>query len=121
MLESTSGFRPEGASEEGAYMTQSRNGFTEKRGGWCYNIKQLFNYRPATQNQMREFLFSDSERLSTFLSKEERLEMQQKRKTTYRRKESKKNNGSERHNQGIVRPEIVEGLLEEDRVQERDV
>ena len=44
--------------------------FTERRGGLCYNIKELFNYRPATQDQLRAFLFSDAERFSVFLKHE---------------------------------------------------
>jgi hypothetical protein len=45
--------------------------YIERRGGLCYNIKELFTYRPATQDQLRAFLFSDSERLSVFLLKRE--------------------------------------------------
>jgi hypothetical protein len=44
--------------------------YTEVRGGVCYNIRELWNYRPATQEQLKAFLFSDSERFSVFVKNE---------------------------------------------------
>ena len=34
-------------------------------------MRLVFRYNPPTQEQLRSFLFSDSERLSTFLVKQE--------------------------------------------------
>ena len=58
------------ASRNTQYMIKDNGTFTEVRGGYCFNIAQLFRYRPATQQQLRAFLFSDSDRLSTFLARE---------------------------------------------------
>ena len=41
--------------------------------GCCFNLRSLFHYVPATQEQLRAFLFSDYERYSTFIMKEEKL------------------------------------------------
>lgn len=41
------------------------------RGGCCENMRELFSYRAPTQIQLRAFLFSPSERYSTFLAKED--------------------------------------------------
>jgi hypothetical protein len=46
---------------------------TVVRRGCCYNLRTLFCFRPATQDQLRAFLFSDSERYSTFVIKQERI------------------------------------------------
>jgi hypothetical protein len=44
---------------------------TYVRGGCCQNMRELFCYRAPTQDQLRMFLFSASERYSTFLAKED--------------------------------------------------
>ena len=38
----------------------------ESRAGFCHNIKQIFTYEKPSQEELRAFLFSDSERFSTF-------------------------------------------------------
>jgi hypothetical protein len=38
----------------------------ESQAGFCHNIKQIFTYEKPTQEELRAFLFSDSERFSTF-------------------------------------------------------
>jgi len=46
--------------------------FYESRGGLCYNMNLIWNYTPSTQEQLKLFLCSDSERLSTFMGKVEK-------------------------------------------------
>ncbi len=46
----------------------SRGGVLERRG-CCFNMKQLLCFRPVSQELLRAFLFSDSERYSTFILK----------------------------------------------------
>ncbi len=43
-----------------------------ERGGCCFNTSEMFNYNAPTQEQLRMFLFSTSERYSTFIAKEEK-------------------------------------------------
>ncbi|CDW85651.1 probable palmitoyltransferase zdhhc19 [Stylonychia lemnae] len=50
--------------------------------GLRFNISQLFNYNKPTQEQLREFLFSDSDRFSTFMMKHKYS--QKNRKSTKR-------------------------------------
>jgi hypothetical protein len=38
----------------------------ESRGGFCHNLKQVFKYQRPSQEELRAFLFSDSERFQTF-------------------------------------------------------
>lgn len=45
--------------------------YIEKRGGFCFNLRNIWGFIPSTQDQLREFLCSDSDRLSTFLVKVE--------------------------------------------------
>eukprot|EP00347_Sterkiella_histriomuscorum_P010121 403377524 len=42
--------------------------------GRCYNFRQLFCYQPATQEQLKAFLFSSSERFSTFIIRQQNEE-----------------------------------------------
>ena len=53
------------------------------RGGCCQNMRELFCYRAPTQTQLRAFLFSPSERYSTFLAKEDfnQKKIEEERKT----------------------------------------
>lgn len=44
--------------------------YTENRGGICYNLRELFTYQAATQEQLKAFLFSDAERFSMFMQNE---------------------------------------------------
>jgi hypothetical protein len=65
--------------EEVKQSLLSRNNSTEFtsgtatyiRGGCCQNLKELFCYIAPTQDDLRAFLFSTSERYSTFLAKED--------------------------------------------------
>jgi hypothetical protein len=41
----------------------------EKRSGFCYNIGQVCKYKNPSQEELRAFLFSESERFSTFVIK----------------------------------------------------
>jgi len=46
--------------------------YIETRGGFCYNLRQIFTYSPSSQEDLKLFLCSDSDRLSTFLNKEDK-------------------------------------------------
>lgn len=48
----------------------------EKRAGCCYNLKQTFCYKRPTQEELRAFLFSESERFSTFVIKYKKRKQQ---------------------------------------------
>lgn len=41
----------------------------ETRAGFCHNLGQICRYRRPTQEELKAFLFSDSERFSTFVIK----------------------------------------------------
>ena len=45
----------------------------EKRGSFCHNLNQTFRYKVPTQEELRAFLFSESERFSTFVIKYNKL------------------------------------------------
>jgi hypothetical protein len=47
--------------------------FIEMRGGFCYNIREIFRFKASTQDQLKEFLQSESNRLSTFIHKNDEL------------------------------------------------
>lgn len=64
-------------------ITPTQISGTQEYRSRCFNIRQLFAYRPATQQQLRAFLFSDSERYSTFIVKEE---LKKKREEAFKRK-----------------------------------
>jgi hypothetical protein len=41
----------------------------ETKTGFWHNLKQTLKYKPSTQEELRAFLFSESERFSTFVVK----------------------------------------------------
>jgi hypothetical protein len=47
-------------------VTASFTEIVESRAGFCHNLKQIFTYEKPSQEELRAFLFSDSERFSTF-------------------------------------------------------
>ena len=51
-------------------MQQDEDKYIERRGGFCYNLAQIWGYRPSSQEQLKEYLCSESNRLSTFLHKQ---------------------------------------------------
>ena len=44
----------------------------EKEGGFCHNLKQTIMYPTPSQADLKAFLFSESERFSTFIIKRKR-------------------------------------------------
>lgn len=53
----------------GHTMQRSFLTVVETNTGFWYNLKQTLRYKPSTQEELRAFLFSESERFSTFVVK----------------------------------------------------
>lgn len=52
-----------------SHISSLKHSFTEiieTRAGFCYNLSQIFKYQRPSQEELRAFLFSESERFSTF-------------------------------------------------------
>lgn len=64
---------------------------SQTRRGCCFNCKELCGYRAPSQEQLRAFLFSSSERYSTFIQKEERR-LEEERKTNASRRDKNEEN-----------------------------
>ena len=50
----------------GDILKRSFTEIIESRAGFCYNLSQIFKYQEPSQEELRAFLFSESERFSTF-------------------------------------------------------
>ncbi|CDW81985.1 dhhc zinc finger domain containing protein [Stylonychia lemnae] len=61
-------------------LSRSNDIVIEKRS-ICQNIRMIFRYEPATQEQLRVFLLSNSERFSTFIlkQKDQQKQLEQRR------------------------------------------
>ena len=58
-------------------LKRSFTEIVESRAGFCYNLGQVFRYSRPSQEELRAFLFSDSERFSTFHIKYKRRKIQE--------------------------------------------
>lgn len=56
-------------SKRSAAAFQSFTEVIEARAGFCYNLGQTLKYKRSSQEELRAFLFSESERFSTFVVK----------------------------------------------------
>jgi hypothetical protein len=51
---------------------RAQNVIEIERGGCYYNTNELFSYQAPSQEHLRMFLFSSSERFSTFIAREDK-------------------------------------------------
>jgi hypothetical protein len=83
------GRHPSVGAEEAKQSLMQEESFNQPqlRGGCCFNCREMYGYQAPSQEQLRAFLFSSSERFSTFIQKED-----------IRREEERKTNASLRNN-----------------------